>query len=329
MNTLPQIQIDSLRKLVDDGCHNGFTDMCRFRGEFHLAYRSSATGHGIWPDSRVVVLRSADGNQWEQSFTYSVPKRDVRDPHFMVLGDRLFAYSATWLCDPVRPQNEYELSTHLGYAIWTDDGKRWHGPQALDATYGYYIWRAIAHNGKAYLGGRGGHPPGPMQRWRKEYLFESNDGLTWRKPDVAFHETDGSETAYLVETDGTMLALSRALKDAYICRAKPPYSTWTRTPLHRFVGGPMLARWGEHILVGGRKRLPDGTARTVLSWLVDDQLVDALELPSGGDNSYTGFVAISDAQGLLSYYSSHEGSGTMDAPAHIYLAKISIGSDRR
>ncbi|HIM55864.1 MAG TPA: hypothetical protein EYM39_04085 [Candidatus Latescibacteria bacterium] len=45
---------------------------------------------------------------------------------------------------------------------------------------------------------------------------------------------------------------------------------------------------------------------------------DVAELPSGGDNSYPGFIALDGTRGLLSYYSSHEGS------ASIYLAELRL-----
>jgi hypothetical protein len=64
---------------------------------------------------------------------------------------------------------------------------------------------------------------------------------------------------------------------------------------------------------------------TMLYWLADDALQEIAELPSGGDNSYPGFVALSDSRALVSYYSSHEGSGSSLAPSAIYLAEISMG----
>jgi hypothetical protein len=97
-----------------------------------------------------------------------------------------------------------------------------------------------------------------------------------------------------------------------------------RTDLARYVGGPMLARWGERYLVGGRKMVGTAKPTTALYWLVDDELQEITELPSGGDTSYPGFVEFSPARGLLSFYSSHEGSGTSLAPSAIYLADLAL-----
>jgi hypothetical protein len=65
--------------------------------------------------------------------------------------------------------------------------------------------------------------------------------------------------------------------------------------------------------------------RTTLYWLTNDQLEEITELPSGGDNSYPGFVPLSDTRGLLSFYSSHEGSGSGLPPSAIYLAELRLG----
>ena len=86
----------------------------------------------------------------------------------------------------------------------------------------------------------------------------------------------------------------------------------------------MLAKWGDRYLVGGRRTVDRSYPTTVLYWLVDNQLVEAAELPSGGDNSYPGFVALGPHSGLLSYYSSHEGSGTHLAPSAVYLAELGM-----
>ena len=112
---------------------------------------------------------------------------------------------------------------------------------------------------------------------------------------------------------------------ARVLRSTPPYESWTRVELACHIGGPLLAKWGERYLVGGRKQSEGRPAVTTLWWLVGDKLEEITELPSGGDTSYPGFVALDDERALLSYYSSHEGSGTSLAPSSIYLADLRLG----
>ena len=147
----------------------------------------------------------------------------------------------------------------------------------------------------------------------------------------------GGETAFLFEPDGSLLAIVRnraAELPARVCRAGAPYRAWTGRDLDRNIGGPLLVRWGGNLLVGGRKHIAPDRSVTALYWLTDDRLQEAAELPSAGDNSYPGFVELSPASGLLSYYSSPVDadagpSGTGDRaalrrPSAIHLAELSL-----
>ena len=91
--------------------------------------------------------------------------------------------------------------------------------------------------------------------------------------------------------------------------------------LPTFIGGPLLTRWREHWLVGGRRW--EGRAPiTTLYWLVGDDLIRFAELPSAGDNSYPGFVELDDRRGLLSWYSTHEKNAAGEPITAIYLAEL-------
>ena len=76
--------------------------------------------------------------------------------------------------------------------------------------------------------------------------------------------------------------------------------------------------------MGGRKSTADRGPKTALHWLVDNQLQEFAELPSGGDNSYPGFVALSPTQALVSWYSSHEQDDAGHTITAIYLADLEI-----
>ncbi|MEI6424882.1 MAG: hypothetical protein WCP55_21890 [Lentisphaerota bacterium] len=267
-----EIKVDSVRKIFDDGNHNGFTDMCRFRSDIYLVFRSSPTGHAIRPDSRIVVLRSRDGAEWEQAFSFNVPLRDVRDPHFLIFRDKLFIYVGAWLCNPATP-GVSDINDHLGYAVWTGDGKHWEGPRSLEGTYGHYIWRTAAYGGKAYLCGRRvrDFTPTDGEEGKKAVmesaLLESEDGLIWKWTGL-FQEVRGNETAFLFEDDGSILAVARSLGRGQLCKSRPPYRDWTRTDLGRFIGGPLIVKWAGRYLVGGRKLLtPDIVTAKVDVWI--------------------------------------------------------------
>ncbi|MDP6015921.1 MAG: hypothetical protein QGI32_07480 [Candidatus Latescibacteria bacterium] len=338
---LPAIQIKAVHPVVDDGEHNAFTDLARFRGRYYLCFRSCPEGHMLFTTSRIRVLVSDDGiTGWTQVCEFGVPHRDVRDPHLLVFNGKLFVYSGTWLvAEDDRPR---DCNDHLGFGAWTEDGDSWHGPRMLEGTYGHYVWHAAAHGGTAYLCGRRrrGFAPLPAdgedRRLLEGAMLASDDGLTWRTAGL-FTEDYGNETAFHFDEQGTVWALARGAEGvpARICRAAAPYTDWERVNLDQDVGGPLLVQWGGgRWLVGGRRMTDPENPRTVL-WFAapsgDSQtgaaawtLHEAAELPSGGDNSYPGFVALDDERGLLSFYSSHEGSGRSVAPCHVYIAEISI-----
>jgi hypothetical protein len=324
---LPRVTA-SVRRVFHNGEHNAFTDLCRFRGQLYLTFRSCPDGHMVHPTASIIVLRSADGTEWEQVHRFRVAERDTRDPHFLVFQEKLFVYTGTWYSGKTTLlRQEYDLNKHLGYAAWTADGTTWHSPIMLEGTFGHYIWRAAAFGDKAYLCGR--RKPGFEMSGRGEpatvesLMLESDDGLIWRKRAV-FQERAGDETAFLFEPDGSLVGIGRhgEGKEAQLLRSRPPYTTFERKSLDRPIGGPLLTKWGDRYVVGGRKTTSDRGPKTSLCWLVEDRLVEFAELPSGGDTSYPGLVELSPTRALVSYYSSHERDASGQPITAIYLADL-------
>jgi len=326
----PAVRIESVRRAFHNGEHNAFTDLCRFQGRYYLAFRSCPDGHGVHPTSSIIVLASDDTSSWEQVQRFNVPTRDVRDPHFLQFNGKLFVYTGAWYCGESSPKH-YEMNEHLGFASWTDDGGNWHGPRMLEGTYGHYVWRAASFGGKAYLCARRKREFAKTEtRAQRDPLvesamLESDDGLVWRTA-ALFQNTYGDETAFLFEDDGSVVAVARSGggRPGQLCRSGPPYQDWQRTDFDRYIGGPLLAKWGSRYLVGGRKMLPGEQPVTSLYWLIGERLREVAVLPSGGDNSYPGFVQLSDKRALVSYYSSHERDPTGKTITAIYLAELAL-----
>jgi hypothetical protein len=216
----------------------------------------------------------------------------------------------------------------LGYAVWSEDGANWHGPIMLEGTFGHYIWRANTYDGKAYLCGRRKKNFAVAPRGEgtmvESAMLESEDGLIWRYRTL-FQEIRGDETAFQFETDGSIIAVGRRGSDsAQLLKSKLPYTHWDRRDLGPYIGGPLLARWGSRYVVGGRKNTGDRGYKTSMSWLVGDRLHEFAELPSGGDNSYPGFVELSLSRAIMSWYSSHEQDANGKTITAIYMADLEI-----
>lgn len=326
---LPDVRVTHVRRVFHNGEHNAFTDMVYFEGQFYLTFRSCPDGHMVHPSASIIILTSADRKQWNQVHRFRVDKRDTRDPHFLVFKRRLFVYTGTWYCGETSPTyDECDLNKHLGYAAWSDDGIQWHSPVMLEGTFGHYIWRANSFGAKAYLCGRRKRAFAMAPRGEgalvESAMLESDDGLIWRTR-ALFQEVHGDETAFQFDAQGNILAIGRRGRDkAQLLRSKRPYTQWQRQELDRYIGGPLLAEWGGRTVVGGRKTIDGQGPKTSLCWLLDDQLHEFAELPSGGDNSYPGFIEISPRRAMVSWYSSHEKNAEGETMTAIYLADLEL-----
>lgn len=328
---LPEVNVSSIRRVFHNGEHNAFTDLCRFQDHIYLTFRSCPDGHMVHSTASIMIMCSRDeGMNWDVVHRFSVKDRDTRDPHFLVFRNRLFVYTGTWYNGPgtIKPE-DYDMNKHLGFAAWSDDGMKWNSPVLMEGTFGHYIWRAAEFDGKAYLCGRRkpGFDIGPRGEGEniQSLMLESDDGLVWKKR-AFFQETGGDETAFLFQKNGDVLAVGRhgGGKNAQLLRSKPPFTEWDRKDLGCPIGGPLLVQWGDQIIVGGRKTTPEKGAKASLYWLVGDELKEFAELPSDGDSSYPGFVALSKERALVSYYSSHERDASGNAITAIYLAELTL-----
>ena len=125
--------------------------------------------------------------------------------------------------------------------------------------------------------------------------------------------------------DGSVIGIGRrGNRKAQLLRSKPPYTKWQRTELDRYIGGPLLTRWGDRYVVGGRKRMNGRGSKTSMCWLLDGQLHEFAELPSGGDTSYPGFVELDPRRAIMSWYSSHERDARGKTITAIYMADLRI-----
>jgi hypothetical protein len=325
----PVVKVTNIRRVFHNGEHNAFTDLVRFKDQFYLTFRSCSDGHMVHPTASIIILASDDAKEWKQVHRFRVAKRDTRDPHFLPFQGKLFVYTGTWYSgEKTLPRSDYDLNKHLGYVAWSNDGVKWNSPVLLEGTFGHYIWRANTFDGKAYLCGRRKIGFEVLERGEgrkvESLMLESDDGLIWRKRAV-FQEIEGDETAFQFEPDGSIIAIGRrGGNKAQLLRSKPPYEEWVRKELDRYIGGPLLTRWGDRYVVGGRKSIGGKGPKTSMCWLVEDQLHEFAELPSGGDNSYPGFIALSPTRAIMSWYSSHEKDTSGKTITAIYMAELQI-----
>ncbi|MDQ3623006.1 MAG: hypothetical protein M3463_11025 [Verrucomicrobiota bacterium] len=107
-----------------------------------------------------------------------------------------------------------------------------------------------------------------------------------------------NETTLRFLTDDTCVALVRREgaaahpdKHAWIGLSRPPYQDWVWKDSGFQIGGPnFIVLPGETMIAGGRKHTEPGGAKTAIGLLTREAYLPLVTLPSGGDNSYPGFV---------------------------------------
>ena len=72
-------RIVSVEKIWDQGLHNAFTDLIRFRERWFCTFREGER-HAAGEDGRIRVITSPDGEDWESAALLTTEGVDLRDP---------------------------------------------------------------------------------------------------------------------------------------------------------------------------------------------------------------------------------------------------------
>ncbi|NMA43741.1 MAG: exo-alpha-sialidase [Oligosphaeraceae bacterium] len=318
------MKIVSVKKVYANGKHNAFTGLGYVNGRYVLAFRQS-DGHGD-ASGKILLLESGDGKHWTEHRSISLPEKDgisfdFRDSYFLSEQNRLLFYH---FFTPV--QNGKRLPS-VSQVMSSTDGRSWSAPTKHESI----LWHPVYAFGKYYTAGY-------FHNGNEDQcdLFSSANGINWEK--VA-RIAKGSETAIYPWKDGTLLAFVRTEIPPYffeIFQSTPPFTDWKRLgTVPKIIQAPHVFTAGSQVFLSGRER-PDymkaegfGLHRTKI-WKVgaDASIEEVLELPSAGDNAYTGTVVNPDGTVLMSYYSQHE-TGDSEiwrdvAAADIFIAHLKV-----
>jgi hypothetical protein len=316
----------SVTKIWDQGKHNAFTDLIRFRDQWYCTFRE-ADDH-VGGDGQIRVLVSADGKAWESSALIREQGIDLRDPKFSITPDDQLMI--------VAGGSVYEGKKLLGRqprVMFSRDGKEWTTP-ARTLEPGDWLWRVTWHQGKCYgiaydasqrgsfaaqqAAKTGKVDPGPAD-WKLK-LVVSDDGV---KYDVVTHlDVPGhpNETTIRFLPDGEMVALIRREGGntfGWIGRSQPPHKEWKFAETKHRLGGPNFIQLPDGELWAAGRVYPGGAKTALVKMTAEGGYEPVLTLKSGGDTSYPGLVWY-DNELWMSFYSSHEGKTS------IYLAKLKL-----
>lgn len=316
----PQVEVLSLKRIWNEAPHSAFGDIIRFKNEWFVVFREGK-GHAPKPDHEddgvLRVIRSKDGETWTASARISEAGIDLRDPHLSVTPDNRLMI--------VAGGSEYpkgRFKHRQPRVLFSNDGATWTKPQAVLEKH-HWLWRVTWHNGRAwgitkYVVRQADGKDGP----RQQRLVSSKDGVKWETV-AELNVPGGDETTVRFLPDGRMAALMRcSVGDglAYVGTALAPYKEWKWTKMKHFIGGPNFIVLPSGVWIGGGRYYEGGerkNPKTAVAHVTPDSYQPLLTLPSGGDNSYPGFVFHEGVLWTL-YYSSHEQNTA------IYLAKLRV-----
>ena len=350
-------KIEWVRRIYADGWHNAFTDFQFFKGRYYVCFRNGLSH--VSPEGKAVVIASDDLIDWHRAGVPVNTTGDDRDPHMAATEDRLFMYvGSVTRPDPELTGNDV-VRVIRSHCVYSEDGENWSEPVPVYRE-GYWLWGVGRSNGRSrgragarFYGLAYGNEPGEREGLPTElHLLRSADGLDWELVSVV--TKNGSEATFRITDEGAMrVAIRGGDENRFtMASAEPPYTDWRLQDLGVVIPAPRLVVAGGREYVIGRQHVreqggpggpgepggPGGPGdadvpgriverRTSIWRVEEDGAVHVLDLPSGGDTSYTGVVHHADGALLLSYYSQHEvetGEKHFLYPANIYLAKVRL-----
>jgi len=309
------VELVSVTKIWDQGQHNAFTDIIRFHDKWFVSFREGEA-HVYGEDGKIRIIASNDGEKWESAALMAEEGVDLRDPKLSVTPDgRLMVLAGGSV------YKGKEFITRRPRVAFSEDGANW-GSLIPVCEDGDWLWRVTWHKGKAYGFSRAPIPQEGAEATSEEWkftLYTADDGIHYAPVCNPSVPGKPNEATVRFMEDDTMIALVRREGGNTFCwigTAKPPYTGWSWHETGYRIGGPNFIILPDGSMWAGGRYHPGG-AKTVLAKFGPQTYEPVLTLPSGGDNSYPGFVW-HDGLLWMSYYSSHEGKTS------IYLAKLRI-----
>ena len=322
------------------GNSNNNLDVARLGGRVYLAWRT-APDHFASTRTQIFVVSSTDERAWRFEQRLAVAS-DLREPRFLVLGERLFLYVSRLGTNPLafEPQG-VSVSERRADGTWTP----------LDAVFdpGFLTWRTRVERGAAYALG--------YLHGENEYLFNGEpmdvdflttaDGRAWVPVDATrrtVYRGGGSEADFTLGDDGTLFAVIRNEGGdatgwgSQVCRApRGDLARWTcRYDARKYDSPLMFWHDGEAYLVARRNLTATGAfdlmerdmpfVSQVVRYQLDyrnhpkrcalwryvqseDRIAFVMDLPSRGDTCFAGVLdgATADERVLYNYSSPIDG----------------------
>ena len=311
--------------LIWDHDYSAFPSIIQFQGSYYVSFRE-AESHIFNRDGKAAgqtrILRSSDGEHWESVALLGKEGFDLRDPKLSVTADgRLMVIQGGSV------YVDRKLTDRIPHVSFSKDGRHFTDPEPVvikdDPAPGmHWLWRITWVGATGYTVSYG-EPGGEGLT-----LFKTTDGLHFETVTTLTLDGFPNETTLRMLPDGRMGMLIRREKEdkmAWWGVSQPPFTQWDLKPLSFQIGGPDFITLDDGTIVAGGRAYVFGEHKTYL-WkgTADGTFSAEMILPSGGDNSYPGFLRVGDELWVV-YYSSHELTWEDGRPrAGIYLARVPV-----
>lgn len=311
--------------------YSAFPSIVRFRDAYYVSFREAESHifdrNGI-AAGQTRILRSEDGQRWESVALLSKEGYDLRDPKLSVTADgRLMVIQGGSV------YVDRKLTDRIPQVSFSADGRHFSDPEPVvvkdDPAPGmHWFWRMTWVGDTGYTvsyGEVGGEDL---------VLYKTTDGLQFEAvTEIGLGGFPNESTLRLLPDGrlGMLIRREREDKMAWWGVSQPPFTEWDLKPLNFQIGGPDFIVLEDGTLVAGGRAYVFGEHKTYL-WKgnADGRFSAAMILPSGGDNSYPGFLQVGDELWVV-YYSSHELENEVElssfekkARAGIYLARVPL-----
>jgi len=300
-----------------------FPDIVFYKRAMFISYREATAHSDSASLGRVVIIKSKDdGESWEDAAQLSMPGADLRDPHFCILANgRLMLNGGI---GGKQGKGTWKGKRRGTFVAFSNDGIFWTNPMEILDGRNEWMWRGTTHvNGNTYgivkEQGEGRYRNLPELQYSR--LVQTRDGIHYDVITELQSKDIPNEATIRFAPDNTAYIIHRMNDYGLFGKSRPPYKEWQWQRIIKF-GGPNLIRLpGGQWLVGGRVIDKDDNRKMQLG-RIDVEHGDyypLIDLPSGGDCSYPGFLIYKEKLWVV-YYSSHEGT------TNLYLAELIIQS---
>ncbi len=320
--------------VVSNSMHNSNSDMTFWKGKFYLIHASSPFHFGT-TECKLVLKQSIDAKHWEIIKYFRIKNKDMRDPKFAIINNKLFLYALKNVDFDPEPYD----------TVWSSsvNGKDWTELKEITGYNGWLFWRPKSIDGVTW------YVPAYWWEHGKSILLKSVDGVHWEEVSQIYEGLKNDETAIEFLPDGRMISTARLegtgniFGDKTGCTlisvAEVPYKHWKSNKSYiTRLDGPVLFSYNEKIYALGRYQPKIGfltkhgsilsRKRTSVYLVEENNLYWLSDLPSAGDTSYGG-VVLKDDYLFICYYSNNIKKDYpwllgMISSSDILMAKISL-----